>query len=189
MTEPETSIADINGFATRVWRKGSGPRIGFLAGYGGLPKWVPFLDRLAERRTVIVPSLPGFPGGDRGHTALDTHLDWVLAAHSSRDLPPTEQIRLGLGVNRSFYGWAHRFLWNRALLEKALVAAGFVELRWPAYGESDDPRLVGLEQHETCPDSPGLPHVLVAEGRKGEPRPERLAELRAALEEEVGRFL
>src|SRR5262245_44439943 len=79
VTEPETSIVDINGFATRVWRKGSGPRIGFLAGYGGLPKWVPFLDRLAEKRTVIVPSLPGFPGGDRGHTILDTHLDWVLA--------------------------------------------------------------------------------------------------------------
>jgi pimeloyl-ACP methyl ester carboxylesterase len=80
---PGTSTIDLNGFATRVWRKGSGPRIGFLAGYGGLPRWVPFLDRLAETRTVIVPSLPGFPGGDRGHTVLDTHLDWVLAA---RDL-------------------------------------------------------------------------------------------------------
>lgn len=83
MTQPETSFIDINGFATRVWRKGSGSRIGFLAGYGGLPKWIPFLDHLAERRTVIVPSLPGFPGGDRGHMALDTHLDWVLAV---RDL-------------------------------------------------------------------------------------------------------
>ena len=48
LSEPETSIIDINGFATRVWRKGTGPRIGFLAGYGGLPRWVPFLDRLAE---------------------------------------------------------------------------------------------------------------------------------------------
>jgi len=28
---------------------------------------------------VIVPSLPGFPGGARGHTVLDSHLDWVLA--------------------------------------------------------------------------------------------------------------
>ena len=68
MIQPETSSIDINGFATRVWRKGTGPRIGFLAGYGGLPKWIPFLDRLAESRTVVVPSLPGFPGGDRGHT-------------------------------------------------------------------------------------------------------------------------
>ncbi len=29
---------------------------------------------------MIVPSLPGFPGGDRGHWVLDTHMDWVLAA-------------------------------------------------------------------------------------------------------------
>jgi pimeloyl-ACP methyl ester carboxylesterase len=80
VNEPGTSTIDINGFATRVWRKGAGPKIGFLAGYGGLPRWIPFLDRLAEARSVIVPSLPGFPGGERGHTALDTHLDWVLAA-------------------------------------------------------------------------------------------------------------
>jgi pimeloyl-ACP methyl ester carboxylesterase len=85
MTEPETLTIDINGFATRVWRKGSGPRIGFLAGFGGLPKWVPFLDRLAEKRTVIVPSLPGFPGGDRGHAVLDSHLDWMLAARELID--------------------------------------------------------------------------------------------------------
>lgn len=79
MSEPATSTIDINGFATRVWRKGKGPKIGFLAGYGGLPRWIPFLDRLAETRAVIAPSLPGFPGGDRGHVMLDTHLDWVLA--------------------------------------------------------------------------------------------------------------
>jgi pimeloyl-ACP methyl ester carboxylesterase len=85
MSEPETQIVDINGFATRVWRKGSGPRIGFLAGFGGLPKWVPFLDRLAEQRTVIVPSLPGFPGGDSGHGVLDSHLDWVLAVRELID--------------------------------------------------------------------------------------------------------
>jgi pimeloyl-ACP methyl ester carboxylesterase len=74
---------DVNGFSTRIWRAGSGPKLGFLAGFGGLPRWVPFLDELAKTRTVIVPSLPGFPGGDRGHTVLDTHLDWLLAV---RDL-------------------------------------------------------------------------------------------------------
>ena len=46
-----------------------------------MPRWIPFLDALASERTVIVPSLPGFPGGERGHTVLDTHLDWVLATH------------------------------------------------------------------------------------------------------------
>ena len=30
MSEPETSTVDLNGFATRVWRKGKGPKLGFL---------------------------------------------------------------------------------------------------------------------------------------------------------------
>ena len=83
MSQPETLTVDVNGFATRVWRAGSGPKLGFLAGFGGLPRWMPFLDELAKSRTVIVPSLPGFPGGDRGHSVLDSHLDWMLAV---RDL-------------------------------------------------------------------------------------------------------
>jgi abhydrolase domain-containing protein 6 len=81
MTDPQTTSVEINGFSCRVWQKGSGPKLGFLAGFGGLPRWIPFLDALAQGRTVIVPSLPGFPGGDRGHSVLDSHLDWVLAAH------------------------------------------------------------------------------------------------------------
>ncbi len=80
MAEPETTTVELNGFSSRVWRKGSGPTLGFLAGFGGLPRWIPFLDALAKERTVIVPSLPGFPGGERGHSVLDSHLDWVLAA-------------------------------------------------------------------------------------------------------------
>lgn len=83
MSGPEVMTVEVNGFPTRVWRKGSGAPLGFLAGFGGLPRWVPFLDRLAERRTVIVPSLPGFPGGDRGHAVLDTHLDWLLAVRQA----------------------------------------------------------------------------------------------------------
>ena len=85
MTDPETLTIDVNGFATRVWRKGSGPKLGFLAGFGGLPRWMPFLDELARSRTVIVPSVPGFPGGDRGHSILDTHLDWLLAMRQLLD--------------------------------------------------------------------------------------------------------
>jgi pimeloyl-ACP methyl ester carboxylesterase len=78
-SELETSPVDLNGFSSRVWKKGEGPKLGFLAGFGGLPRWIPCLDALARERTVIVPSLPGFPGGDRGHIVLDNHLDWVLA--------------------------------------------------------------------------------------------------------------
>jgi pimeloyl-ACP methyl ester carboxylesterase len=79
VTDPETTNIEINGHPVRIWRKGSGPKLGFLAGVGGLPRWTPFLDKLSETRTVIVPSLPGFPGGGRGHTVLDSHLDWITA--------------------------------------------------------------------------------------------------------------
>jgi len=79
VSEPRTFTVELNGFTTRVWQAGAGPKLGFLAGFGGLPRWIPFLDALARERTVIVPSLPGFPGGDRGHIVLDSHLDWLLA--------------------------------------------------------------------------------------------------------------
>ncbi len=84
MSQPKTTTVEVNGFPCRVWTKGSGPKLGFLAGLGGLPRWLPFLDRLAETRTVIAPSLPGYPGAT-GHTALDTHLDWVLAVRQLID--------------------------------------------------------------------------------------------------------
>ena len=83
MSDPTTSTIEVNGFTTRVWRKGTGPKLGFLAGFGGLPRWVPMLDELAKTRTVIVPSLPGFPGGDRGHSVLDSHLDWMIAVRET----------------------------------------------------------------------------------------------------------
>ena len=83
MSEPQTLTIDVNGFPTRVWRAGSGPKLGFLAGFGGLPRWMPVLDELAKSRTLIVPSLPGFPGGDRGHSVLDSHLDWMLAVRET----------------------------------------------------------------------------------------------------------
>lgn len=81
MSEPKTTTVDVNGHPCRVWTKGSGPKIGFLAGFGGLPRWIPFLDRLAESRTVIAPSMPGFPGAT-GHNILDTHLDWLVAVRT-----------------------------------------------------------------------------------------------------------
>jgi len=85
LSEPTTTTVEVNGFPCRVWTKGSGPRVGFLAGLGGLPRWLPFLDVLAKTRTVIVPSLPGYPGGSTGHSVLDTHLDWVLAVRQLLD--------------------------------------------------------------------------------------------------------
>lgn len=82
MTDPTTTTVDVNGSPCRIWHKGEGAPLFYLPGFGGLPKWTPFLDRLAKTRTVIAPSLPGYPGG-LGHDRLDTLLDWIVA---TRDL-------------------------------------------------------------------------------------------------------
>jgi pimeloyl-ACP methyl ester carboxylesterase len=68
----------VNGVPCRIWEKGRGSAVFHLAGFGGLPRWTPFLDRLAERHRVVAASLPGFPGAT-GHERLDTLLDWVVA--------------------------------------------------------------------------------------------------------------
>jgi pimeloyl-ACP methyl ester carboxylesterase len=73
---------EVSGVACRIWEYGSGPRVGYLAGIAGLPRWSAFTEMLAESFTVVVPSIPGFPGSD-GHGGLTGTLDWLLAV---RDL-------------------------------------------------------------------------------------------------------
>jgi pimeloyl-ACP methyl ester carboxylesterase len=77
-TPSERRVSLPGGREARVWSKGSGEPLGFLGGLRGLPRWIPFLDRLAEERHVIAPSLPGFPGAT-GHQDLDDLADWVTA--------------------------------------------------------------------------------------------------------------
>lgn len=109
------------------------------------------------------------------------NLDWVWAtSYSSRWTPesPTRATidatewrhdaaaaRDCLTLNRAFRAWGHRFLYNRAMLEDALQAAGFAELVWCDYGRSEHLELRDLERHERSPDTPELPHVLVVEAR------------------------
>lgn len=117
---------------------------------------------------------------DEGVLRLTTpNLDWVWAtSYATRWTPtsPTSAVmdvnawQHGLGaagdcvtLNRAFRAWGHRFLYNQAMLEEALRRAGFAQLVWRSYGESDHPELCGLERHERSPDTPELPHVLVVE--------------------------
>jgi pimeloyl-ACP methyl ester carboxylesterase len=122
MAEPHASTVEVNGFPCRVWQAGSGPKLGFLAGFGGLPRWIPFLDALAGARTVIVPSLPGFPGGDRGHSVLDSHLDWVLAVRQLLQKSGLEGADLaGSSVGGSFAAEIAA-IWPAGLRRLALIA-------------------------------------------------------------------
>ena len=133
MNEPETTTVDVNGIPMRVWRKGRGPVIGFLAGYGGLPRWVPFLDRLAQTRSVVVPSLPGFPGGERGHSVLDSHLDWVLATRLLIDKAGLAGADLiGSSVGGSFAAEVAA-IWPEKVKRLALIAPfGLFDAKDPA---------------------------------------------------------
>jgi pimeloyl-ACP methyl ester carboxylesterase len=78
MSAPAERSVSVNGLPCRVWEKGQGSPVFYLAGLAGLPRWTPFLDRLAERHRVVAPSIPGFPGAV-GHDRLDQPLDWVAA--------------------------------------------------------------------------------------------------------------
>jgi pimeloyl-ACP methyl ester carboxylesterase len=74
---PAESFVQINGCRCRVWEKGEGAPLGFLPGLRGLPRWTPFLDRLAAKRRVVALSPPGFSGSEPGHHDLDDLADWV----------------------------------------------------------------------------------------------------------------
>jgi pimeloyl-ACP methyl ester carboxylesterase len=122
VSEPQTLTIEVNGFPTRIWRQGSGPKLGFLPGLGGLPRWIPFLDELAKTRTVIAPSLPGFPGGDRGHVVLDSHLDWLLAVREILDLADLTGADLaGSSVGASLAADVAA-LWSATVGKLALIA-------------------------------------------------------------------
>jgi predicted SAM-dependent methyltransferase len=112
------------------------------------------------------------------------NLDWVWATHYPAHVEGEARARQALIANRAFHCWRHRFLWNREMLGRALAACGFDDVRWCRYGESGQPELAGLERHETYEDAPDLPHVVIAEARKGAPAPEALAELRQEMDRE-----
>ncbi|MEM7587084.1 MAG: hypothetical protein AAF560_27090 [Acidobacteriota bacterium] len=110
------------------------------------------------------------------------NLDWVWSSHYGLEGAPAHKVDHALKINRAFHGWEHKFLWNGEILAAALTAIGFTDLRWYRHGESDDATFRGLERHETYGDSDELPHVLIVEARRGQPRPDELASLRERLQ-------
>jgi pimeloyl-ACP methyl ester carboxylesterase len=86
--------------ARRVWEKGEGERLGVLPGLLGWATWTPFLEALAARRRVVVPALPGTPGGGEFRD-LDDLADWVTATLDlleAADLAGADLVGLGPGA-------------------------------------------------------------------------------------------
>ena len=82
MSPPAERVVQVNGSPCRIWEKGEGPALFWLASGPMLLRWSEFHDAVAEQRRLVVCALPGYPGS-RGHDGLDDHLSWCLAA---RDL-------------------------------------------------------------------------------------------------------
>jgi len=148
---PAVDFVEVNGTPCRVWRKGSGARVGFLAGHGGLPKWIPFLDALAERFEVVAPSIPGYPGAD-GHRLLDGHIDWVLAVRDLLDRAGLAEgaVLVGSGPGGSFAAEIAAF-WPDSVAALALIAP------WGLFDEAEPmcdpwgqrkPEIAGLLCHD-----------------------------------------
>lgn len=115
------------------------------------------LQLLAECRRALAPD---------GVIRLSTpNLDWVWAfAYQPALWQNAEQeIHDCLVANRAFRAWGHRFLYNRAMLRELLQRAGFADVTFCRYHESAHEALRGIEGHTLYPDTPELPHVLIAE--------------------------
>jgi len=110
-----------------------------------------------------------------GHLRLSTPaLEWVWSTHLK--LPAQNDDGLitdTLRSNRAFHGWGHRFLWSRPLLERLLSGAGYENVRFCDYGESDIREFRNLELHGGYSIHDGYPSVWIVEATRG-PGPIRL---------------
>lgn len=144
-----------------------------------------FLEHLALREAVQFLIQVHQALAADGWLRLSTpNLDWVWASHYRLETDAPGKWQGALDLNRAFHGWRHQFLWNREILEEALLACGFDPVRWCRYGESTLPMFQQIERHETYGDNPELPHVIIAEAKKGAGQPDRLASFRSLLERE-----
>src|SRR5215468_2647405 len=57
----ELKVLDVK---INLYRAGRGPTVLFLHGAGGVPQWLPFFDKMADRYELLVPEHPGFGGSD-----------------------------------------------------------------------------------------------------------------------------
>lgn len=94
-------------------------------------------------------------------------LEFVVLTHFDVSQVVEEKIiQQTFGMNRAFHGWGHQFLWSKVLLAKALVAAGFADVVFHKYGESECDTFKGAERHGGYRHHLNLPNYWIVEGTK-----------------------
>lgn len=130
---------------------------------------------------------------ERSHRALrpggwlrvsTPNLDWILSTHYDMRAAGEDAAINAVVLNRAFHGWAHQFAWNQSALEMCLRSVGFETIRWCGYGASVLPVFENVEGHEQYADSMDLPHVLIAEARRGLRREEDIRRIRAFVRDQ-----
>ncbi len=101
MSEHISEMIDIRGCRIELLRGGAGPPLMFLHGAGGAAAWAPFMDRLATRFSVIVPSHPGFGRSDTPDW-LDSMSDLVYFYLDLLDALDPGEVHV---VGNSLGGW------------------------------------------------------------------------------------
>lgn len=100
VSAPREHFVRVRGENVRVWEMGAGRTVGVLGGLLGFASWSPFLGALAQRHHVVVPSLPGHPGGG-DFRQLDDIADFVTATLDlldAADLEGADLVGLGPGA-------------------------------------------------------------------------------------------
>ncbi len=68
-------------------------------------------------------------------------------ARLNESMPVPRGNGVAFSINRLFYGWGHRFIFDRESLGDLLKEVGFTRTEFVEIGQSDDPELRGIEVH------------------------------------------
>lgn len=97
------------------------------------------------------------------------NLEWVLKSHYNFDhKQPDEKFKDTCAINRAFYGWGHRFLYNSYFLETLLNKLGYENVRPANYGKSEVPDLNKLESHGAPSYYENHCNIIIFEAEKGQ---------------------
>ena len=128
------------------------------------------------------------PGGVLRLSTPSLEHVWVSHFHPIPGRAAGEVIDETYRANRAFHGWGHRFLFSKEMLDQLLTAAGFVDLSFHDYGQSDHVPLRGVERHLGWDVRDGWPSVWIVEA-VASGTPGDSAALAAEIEMEFARYV